>query len=185
MTMGPYSGFNFETWTVLAQSLVFGIALAFAVCVGLAVVVRTNASTRFAVLFVTLIAVAVLPPVLWVSVSIPRLVSGTTAKHHPAVSVQPRIASAQSAVALPIAGTRVADSTQKASPISVAASQAQAEGSPFTTFVIPADMAADLLIMYGIIASLLLLRLGFSYWRLRRMKARTVQAPPELLARFH
>ncbi len=167
----------FDTWSVLAQSLIFGIALALAVRVTLSIFAPVNASTRFAAWFATLIAIAIVPPAFLLKTAIPGIVQRVNRSER-------STASPAAAESKPRYAVRPATDAGFAGP-----PPAHSSFQPRTAFqaelLMPIEAASGVLLVYGLLAAGLLFgRLGFSYLRLRRLKAGAAEAPPEVLCRF-
>lgn len=175
--MDIFTALTFETWSVLAQSLIFGVALVVAVRVALEILAPANASTRFAIWFATLIAIAVLPLAFFVRTAVPTLLQRAAVKQSLVTTVQTLASTHTMVAAPPVTGLPV---TPQANSIAVpAASQ------PFQTqLLMPAEFAFGVLPMYAFVVLVLFGRLGFSYLRLQRLKAGTSPAPPEVLKRL-
>ncbi len=155
-------------WTLLAQTLVFGIGLACLVRLALAAIAPGGASTRFAVWFATLVAIAVFPLALIV-----RNVSN----QQPAAA-----ATASSPIAIHASAATLSASTQPApqpAPLNSGGPRSRALQIP-----VDSDLIAGFLGAAALISILLLMRLGVSYLRIRRMRRATQPAPPELTERF-
>src|SRR5687768_13568404 len=154
----------FHALTVLLQSSICGLALTVAIGCVLWLLTPVNASTRFAVWFATLIAVAALPPAFLIWTAVPRLSKNARAfQPVPAASVRTSsIASEPAPPARPFE--------------SEPASQKQVLVSP--------DAAFTLLGTYSIFVMVLFGRLGVSYVRIRRLKRSTSPALTEVGRRF-
>lgn len=175
----------FETWSALAQGLIFGITLTLAVRLALGILTPANASTRFAIWFATLVAVAALPPALLVRTAIPHVLE------HAQVNRD-----SPSKVPLPVLTSVAAEPAAPSRPVATeAAVQAEqstqrpmlateADNAYQTQLFLPSEAAAGILCVYAVIVCLLLVRLGVSYLRLRRLKAHISPAPPEAVERF-
>ncbi|MDZ4801081.1 MAG: M56 family metallopeptidase [Bryobacteraceae bacterium] len=153
-----------QIWTALAQSVIYGVVLAVAVRLLIAFVLPPlSASTRYAVWFVTLLGVSVMPFVFL----------GRSAATLPAA---PRMAAPVSVAA----AAAVPDVPSAPAPV-VPASAA----TPMRLFVVPLGDEGPVFLFLGcFISALLMLRLGFSYLRVRRLKKNVIEAPPEAMARF-
>jgi len=167
----------FDVWSVLAQSLIFGIVLTLAVRLALGILAPANASTRFAVWFATLIAISVLPLAFFARNALPGLLKRAPSSHTviarievPAVpSTSPGRAAVQS------------DSLRVHAPARATYDRKKAFQ---TQLLLPDEVAFGVLSISAFLIALLFGRIGISYLRLRRLKAGTCAAPPEVQKRF-
>ncbi|HYP14902.1 MAG TPA: M56 family metallopeptidase, partial [Bryobacteraceae bacterium] len=171
--MDLFTTLIFDLWSVLAQSLIFGSALTAGVWIALRVFLPANASTRFAIWLLTLLALALMPVVIFWKEAVPRLDNAKSGPGFSRTSEQPRVLPS-----LPL--------TQPAAPrISGPTYSLRPDDSFRPKLELGADAAAGALGIYVLLVAILLIgRLGSSYMRLKRFKSTTTDAPPEVADRF-
>lgn len=164
----------YKAWSALAQTLIWGIVLVAAVRLTLAVLAPAlNAATRFAIWFVALLAVVAMPGVLLMRPATSEL---------PGQPVRAVIAEVEPAPSAPAATPARA----AMDPVRLPATQMPENVSRGRWLVLPLEASSGLalLLAYGFVAGLLLLRLIFSYFRVRHLKTKIIDTPPEALSRF-
>ncbi len=167
----------YQSWSALAQSLVCGILLALGVRLLLALISPTpSASTRYAVWFATLIAVAVMPAV-FVARSVEAQRVATEVRRSVALPVEPARTEA------PVAAVP-ATALPAELPPSVPFQRTGSDHPRWLVLPLDENVGASLTAIALIVTGLMLLRLLFSYARVWRLKRRVIEAPPEAVARF-
>ena len=164
--MDSFNTLVFGMWTVLAQAVLYGLLLTVAVHLALRMLTPANASTRFAVWFVTLLVIAILPLAF----------IGTMIDLHHSQEEAPVAAAIRQTTSAPRAKLVVAqEPVAPAPPVRAAKEPFQAR------LTIPGHVAESCLALWAIGAFLMLVRLGVSFLRVRRLKAKAAPAPPEAL----
>src|SRR4051794_35444570 len=160
---------TFGVWTAVAQAVLYGLLLTVAVQIALRLLPPANASTRFAVWFATLGVVAILPAAM--------LVSSLDLRPREAV---PLPAPKMEAVATAAPTVTLAAAHEEFVP----ARRAVRKKSFQARIPLEADFATFFLLVWAAGVLALLGRLGVSFARVRRMKERSLTAPPEVHKRF-
>jgi beta-lactamase regulating signal transducer with metallopeptidase domain len=177
--MDFFTAFTFGVWTVLGQSVLFGILLAIGVRIALEVLAPANASTRFAVWFATLIIVAAFPLAAFLHWTAPELAQRAAAEVHE--TTPPMASPARESLVSQPAAAPIAPRVDPVPPRSV---KNRVEHPLQTIVLLPSDVAGVFLGLYAFVVFLLFGRLAVSYLRLRRLKRNAFPAPAEVRTRF-
>jgi hypothetical protein len=161
---------------IVLQAILAGLVLTAVVDSVLRLIPRSNAATRHAVWFATLVCVAVLPVFIgtWRFLT-PRDEKPATISATRPVVAQPRVVEAapMREVApppvVPAPSVRSSERTARPAPLKIPT---------------PADFPLVVTLMYSAVAALMLLRLSWSLFRVRRLKRWAVPAPEHLQDRL-